>query len=116
MLALLVVALCGALATWLMGWWGVVLAAFVAGVVLWTRRRVALSVALASAAAWATLLALDAVRGRFASLASTVAGVMLLPPAALVVVTLLFAGLLGWSAAVLGSEVARAVRTRNGQG
>lgn len=112
MLVLLATALGVALLTWLVGWWGVVIAALVAGAALWARRGVAWLVALASVAAWSALLVVDAFGGRLGRLAASTAGAMALPSFALVIVTLLFAGLLGWSAAVVGSEVARMVRER----
>ena len=68
--------------------------------------------ALAAIVAWAALLLVNATGGRFGTLTSTVAGVMGIPAAALLLVTLLFAGLLAWSAAVVGSEVASLFRPR----
>ena len=110
MLALLGTALAVATLTWLLGWWGVVIAALVAGVVLRQRRGVAWLVALAAVVAWVALLAVDAVGGRFSTLAGSVAGVMRVPVPALLLVTLLFGALLGWSAAVVGSEIGRRAR------
>ena len=110
MLALLGTALAVATLTWLLGWWGVVIAALVAGVVLRQRRGVAWLVALAAVVAWVALLAVDAVGGRFSTLAGSVAGVMRVPVPALLLVTLLFGALLAWSAAVVGSEIGRRAR------
>jgi hypothetical protein len=110
MIALFGTAVAVAALTWLLGWWGVVLAALVAGVVLRYRRGAAWLVALAAVVAWAVLLAVDAVGGRFSTLAGAVAGVMQVPVPALLLVTLLFGALLGWSAAVVGSEIGRRVR------
>ena len=110
MIALLGTALAVALLTWSLGWWGVVVAALLAGVVLSRRRGVAWLVALAAVTAWGALILVSSVGGRFATLASSIAGVMRLPPALLVIVTLLFGALLAWSAAVLGSEIGRLAR------
>jgi hypothetical protein len=99
--------------TWMLGWWGVVLAALLVGALYWRVRGIAWMTALAAIAAWSTLLVVDAVGGRFGALASAIAGVMRVPAAALVVVTLLFAGLLAWSSAIVGSEVVALVRSRS---
>jgi hypothetical protein len=109
MVALLVTALATAALTWLLGWWGVVLAALVAGAAL-RRHGAAWTVALAAVVAWAALLAVDAVGGRFSTLASSLAGVMGVPVPALLLVTLLFGALLAWSAAVVGTEIGRRAR------
>jgi hypothetical protein len=110
MLALLGTALAVATLTWLLGWWAVVLAALVAGAVLWHRHGAAWLVTLGAALAWAALLAVDAVGGRFSTLASSIAGVMRVPVPALLLVTLLFGALLAWSAAVVGTEIGRRAR------
>ena len=96
--------------TWLLGWWGVVLAALGAGVVLRHRQGAAWLVGLAAVVAWAVLLAVDAIGGRFSVLASSIAGVMRVPVPALLLVTLLFGALLAWSAAVVGIEIGRRAR------
>jgi hypothetical protein len=99
-----VVAVCGL--TWVVGWWGVVVAALVVGA-MWNRRpAIAWIVALAAIAGWGVLLLVNAVSGRFGALAEAVSGVMRIPAGVLVIATLLFAGLLGWSAAVVGGELA----------
>ena len=110
MIPLLATALGVALLTWSVGWWGVVLGALVAGAVLRRRRGVAWLVALAAITAWGTLILVNSAGGRFPTLASSIAGVMRVPPALLVIVTLLFGALLAWSAAVIGSEIARLAR------
>jgi hypothetical protein len=96
--------------TWMTGWWGVPLAAFVIGALSLGRRGIAWLTSLAAIVAWAALLLLDTTSGRFGALSTAVAGVMRVPAAAVIVVTLLFAALLAWSAAVVGSELARALR------
>ena len=110
MIPLLVTALGVALLTWSVGWWGVVVAALVAGAVLSRRRGAAWLVALAAVVAWGALILVNSVGGRFPTLASSIAGVMRFPPALLVIVTLLFGALLAWSAAVLGGEIGRLAR------
>jgi hypothetical protein len=107
---LLATALGVALLTWSLGWWGVVVAALVAGAVLWRRRGVAWLIALATITGWGALILVNSVGGRFATLASSIAGVMRVPPALLVIVTLLFGALLAWSSAVVGSEIGRLAR------
>ena len=111
-LPLLATALAVAALTWWLGWWGVVVAALVAGAALRQRRGAPWLVALAAVVAWGALIVVDAVGGRFAALATLVAGVLRAPSVALLVVTLLFGALLAWSAAVVGSEIGRLVRDR----
>jgi hypothetical protein len=107
MLIVLVAALAIAATTWALGWWGVVLAALLVGAVQWRRKGIAWLAALAALVAWGALLLLDATSGRFGALGSAIGGVMRVPAPAVMAVTLLFAALLGWSAAVVGSEVGR---------
>jgi hypothetical protein len=108
-----VVAVCGL--TWVVGWWGVVVAALVVGGMWWRRPAIAWIVALAAIAGWGVLLLAKAAGGRFGALTAVVSGVMRIPAAVLMIATLLFAGLLGWSAAVVGGEVARALGRSRGQ-
>jgi hypothetical protein len=111
LIALLVTALAIAALTWAVGWWGVVIVALLSGAMLWRRRGVAWLVALAAIVAWGALILTNAVGGRFATLASSIGGVMRVPPALLLVVTMLFGALLAWSAAVLGSEIGRVAQS-----
>ena len=113
MLALFVSALAVAALTWLLGWWGVVVAALIAGVMLWQRRGAPWLVALAAVVAWGALIVVDTFGGRFSVLARSLAGVMRAPSVALLVVTLLFGALLAWSAAVVGSEIGRLARAKS---
>jgi len=103
-------ALAIAATTWIVGWWGVAVVGLVAGALLWRRRAIVWSIALAASVAWGALLLLDASSARFGALASSLAGVMRVPAPAIVIVTLLFAALLAWSAAVIGSEMGRVSR------
>ena len=113
MLALFVSALAVAALTWLLGWWGVVVAALIAGAMLWQRRSAPWLVALAAVVAWGALIVVDTLGGRFSVLARSLAGVMRAPSVALLVVTLLFGALLAWSAAVVGSEIGRRARAKS---
>ena len=103
MIFLLVVALAGAIATWTLGWWGVAVVAIVAGVVARARGGRPWLVALGCLLGWALLLVIDAAAGPFAVVAKTVSGAMNIPAIALLVVTLLFPALIGWSGATLGA-------------
>jgi hypothetical protein len=97
-------------ATWLAGWWGVPLVAIVAGALLSTRRGIAGLTALAAVVAWSALILIDGASGRFGVLAGVVGATLKLPAGALLIVTLLFAALLAWSAAAVGVEIGRASR------
>ena len=112
MISFVITALVVAVLTWLLGWWGVVVAALGAGALLWRRRAGAWLVALAAVVAWGSLLVMDSIGGRFATLAASLAGVMRVPAPALRIVALLFAALLAWSAAVVGGEIGRLVRAK----
>ena len=74
MISFVITALVVAVLTWLLGWWGVVVAALGAGALLWRRRAGAWLVALAAVVAWGSLLVMDSIGGRFATLAASLAG------------------------------------------
>jgi hypothetical protein len=112
MLVFWLTAIAVATSTWVLGWWGVVTAALAVGALCWKRTGIAWMTALAAIVAWSVLLLIDATRGRFAALASAIGGTMGIPSALLLVVTLLFASLLAWSSAVVGSAIASAVTSR----
>ena len=112
MIVFLATALGIAALTWLFGWWGVVIAALVAGVMLYRRDGAAWLVALAAIVAWGALVTVDMLGGRFSSLATSIGGVLRVPAGALLVVTLLFGALLAWSGAVVGGEIGRFARAR----
>jgi hypothetical protein len=97
-------------ATWVAGWWGVPLVAIVAGALLAARRGIAGLTALAAVIAWSVLILIDGASGRFGVLARVVGATLKLPAGALLVVTLLFAALLAWSAAAVGVEIGRVSR------
>jgi hypothetical protein len=88
----------------LIGWWMVPATAALWGALRPSIGRPAFVAALASALAWACWLVVDVIvgNGTFGVLAARLAGVMQVPAVGLVALTLVFAGLLAWSAAVLG--------------
>jgi hypothetical protein len=109
-LLLAAIAICAT--TWTFGWWGVVVGALVIGAVARRQRGIAWITALAAVIGWSLLLIVDAARGRFGALATTIAGVIRIPAAALLGVTLLFAALLAWSSAVVASEIVSGIDRR----
>ena len=96
--------------TWLFGWWTIPVVALGFGLL---PARPSL-IAGAAAVAWLVLLAVDAAGGSITRLANVLAGVMGLPSAALLLVTLLFPALVAWSAASLG-DAARSFRSTSRQ-
>jgi hypothetical protein len=101
----LIVAIAMAGLTWTLGWWGVVVGAAILGWVYRDERGRAWRVALAAAEGWAILLVIDLVAGPLRHVGDTLQGVMNIPWPALMLVTLLFPALLGWSAAAAVSEL-----------
>ena len=112
MIFLLVVSLAVAALTWLLGWWGVLLAAAIVGFVFHDEGGGGWRTAVAAALAWGALLVVDALAGPFALIASTLGGVMRLPGGALVLLTLAFPALLAWSAATVVGGLRGLVRAR----
>ena len=100
--------------TWLLGWWGVLLAAAIVGFVHFRVGGGGWRVALAGAVAWGALLVVDAAAGAFGTVSRTLAGVLRVPGPALVLLTLAFPALLAWSAATLvaGARQLAAARRR----
>jgi hypothetical protein len=103
MIFIALVAAAAALATWTLGWWGVAIVAIVAGVISRAQGGRPWRVALACLVGWALLMAIDAAAGPFGTVMKTVSGAMSLPSAALLLVTLLFPALIGWSGATIGA-------------
>ena len=101
----LLIAVIVAAITWLVGWWGVAVVALIAGFVMRAHGGRAWSVALGALEGWALLLIVDSLGGRSRELLSMLAGSMNLPGPALIVATLLFPALLGWSGAALAAEI-----------
>ena len=100
-------ALAFALATFGFGWWAVPLLAALWGIL--TRAEAsgaAVAAALGALVAWAAFLLWGAVRGPVYELASVVTGVMGVPSAALIILTLLFPAALAWSASTVAQAIA----------
>jgi hypothetical protein len=101
MIFVLFVAAAMAALTWLLGWWGVALAAAIIGVVFRQQGGGGWRVAVAAALAWGALLVLDAATGPLGQLSTTLGGVMRVPGSVLVLLTLAFPALLAWSVATV---------------
>ena len=101
MIFILFVAAAMAALTWLIGWWGVLVAALVIGYVFRAEGGGGWRIAVAAALAWSMLLAFDAVSGPVGVLGQRLGGVLRVPAVVLVLVTLLFPALLAWSAATV---------------
>ncbi len=99
LLRVVLLALAFAIATVLIGWWGVPLTGAAWGVLGRLAPRSALVASASAVLAWSGLLLWGAARAPVASLASTVGGALGVPGAALVVLTLAFAAIVAWSAA-----------------
>jgi hypothetical protein len=95
--------------TWTLGWWGVVVGAAILGWVFRHENGRAWRIALGAAEGWAILLVIDAFAGPIGRVGTTLQGVMAIPAMLLLVVTILFPALLGWSAAALVSEIGKPV-------
>jgi hypothetical protein len=93
---MLACALAFAAGTWGLGWWTLPLIAAACGL----RCRVADTV-VAATLAWGALLVVQATRAPLGPLLERLGGLFGVPPWALMVLTLAFAGLLAWSAATL---------------
>jgi hypothetical protein len=96
--------------TLFVGWWSIPIIALVWGWLVGPARRPATRAAAGVLLAWLGFLTADAMSGPLGRLARTLGATMSLPPAVLVVVTLLFAVVLAWSAAIVGSETFRGSR------
>lgn len=98
--------------TWVIGWVGVLLAALIVGFVFYREGGGGWRIALAAALAWTALLLADAASGPFGALSAMLGGVLRLPGAVLVLLTLAFPAALAWSAATVVAEVRRMLVTR----
>jgi hypothetical protein len=96
--------------TLLVGWWSIPIIALVWGWLVGPSRRPATRAGIAAGLAWVGFLVNDAMRGPAGRLARTLGSLLRLPPVALIVVTVLFAVILAWSAAIVGSESAPSSR------
>ena len=115
MIFILFVAAAMAALTWLIGWWGVLVAALVIGYVFRAEGGGGWRIAVAAALAWSMLLAFDAVSGPVGVLGQRLGGVLRVPAVVLVLVTLLFPALLAWSAATVVAAALRQRTTRQRQ-
>jgi hypothetical protein len=115
MIFVLVVLLSMAALTWLLGWWGVLLAALIVGFVFHREGGGGWRIALAAALSWAALLAVNAASGSLGIVATTLGSVMRVPGAVLVLLTLVFPALLAWSAATVVAEARLLVERRRGE-
>jgi hypothetical protein len=97
--------------TWTIGWWGVAVAALILGFVFRDEGGRAWRVALGATEGWAILLLIDLLGGPLGYVATTVGGAMRIPGPALLVATLLFPALIGWSGATIAAEIGRALRS-----
>ena len=93
--------------TWVFGWWAIPAIGLLWGVLARGTSGSAVTAAVAAVLAWAALLGLDAIDGRFGALLARIAPVFTLPGIALVGVTLLLAALLAWSAAAFAGALVR---------
>jgi hypothetical protein len=92
-----------------LGWWAIPATAALWGALRPSVGRPALVAALAAALAWAGWLLVDGIAGNsaFGLLTARLSALMQLPVVALVALTLGFAALLAWSAAVVGGVQGR---------
>ena len=93
------------LGTWFIGWMAVPIVALACGLGSVAPRYVALH----AGAAWTVLLVADVAHAAFARLAGMLGGVMGIPAGLLIVLTILFPMILGWSAATVGAAL-RSIR------
>ena len=112
MIALLIIALASAGFTFLAGWWGVAIVALGAGFVFSQEDGRPWRVALGAIIGWVLVLLLDMTGGRFGRVTTAVSGSMRIPAVALLGVTLLLPGLMGWSGATVGAAIGHAMKYR----
>ena len=98
--------------TWLLGWWGILVAALIIGVVFHKYRGGGWRVAAAASLAWGMLLAVDAAAGALGRVATMLGGVMGVPAAGVLLLTLAFPAALAWSAATIAAESRRIYESR----
>ncbi len=103
------VAVLAAAGTMVFGWWCVAVIGLLYGIARGTGRSLGLEAGAGAALGWTALLAWSAPPGPLWQVAVAVGGVFGLPGWAFLAVTLVFAGLLAASAALVGQSVGRAV-------
>ena len=99
--------------TWLLGWWGVLVAALLAGFLHYRVGGGGRQVALAAALSWGALLVIDATTGDLGVAVATLGGILRVPGALLVLLTIAFPALLAWSAATVAAEARRLFARRD---
>jgi hypothetical protein len=105
-------ALATCLLTWAFGWWAIVVVAVASG--MFPERHAVRGrwMALAGALGWGMLIAWHAVHPAFSQLLGRLDSVLGVPGLLVLLVALLFAALLGWSASVVGAAISNAVTRR----
>ncbi|CAN5373039.1 hypothetical protein BH09GEM1_BH09GEM1_30410 [soil metagenome] len=104
MMFLGLVAFAAAFSTWILGWWGVAIVAIIAGALNHAERGRPWRVALGCLMGWALLMLVDLAVGPLYRVTKLVSGAMSISAVALILVTLLFPALIGWSGATLGAR------------
>jgi hypothetical protein len=94
-----------ALATGLFGWWSVPLLGCLWGMFEEARSKPAVVAALAAGLGWLLLLIWDAVVGPLLLLSARASGVMGVPSATLIALTLLYPMALAWGAGIIGETM-----------
>lgn len=89
-----------AVATFGLGWWSVPIVAAAWALISSDPKRARVA-AICAAGGWASLLALDILKGPVITMGNQLGTIMSLPPVVLYLLTLLFPALLAWSAAAL---------------
>jgi hypothetical protein len=101
-----------AVLSWLVSWWAVPLAGAIVGAVWPRMERIGALAMWGAVAGWVVLLLVDSFQGRTIALARALGGAVFLPWPLLILVTLLFAAGLAWSAATVTANVAQRLSTR----
>jgi hypothetical protein len=107
MIVVLIVTVAMMALTWLLGWWGVVTVALVAGLLDYRSGGGGWRLALAGALSWSALLAVNAASGSLGIVAATLGGIQRVPGVALVLLTIAYPALLAWSAGTVAGETRR---------
>ena len=101
-----------AVATVLLGWWGVPVVAIAWGFLGRESRGAGVGAGISALIAWAFLLAWSASRGPVGNLAATLGEIMGAPAAALVALVLIFPAALAWAGARAASGFAAVATSR----
>jgi hypothetical protein len=110
MIDIIVLGVAFAAGTFFVGWWSIPVIALAWGWLVGPMRRPATRAALGVALAWMGFLAYDAMRGPAGRLARTLGELFHLSGVVVAIVTVGFAVILAWSAAIVGSESAPSSR------